>query len=984
MLEVFTIGGGEYIVNVLNAVAAWCGGGGFRSMLQVTLVMGFAYVLMVVAFTMDWRVWFRWFCSATLMYMCMIVPTTSVKVTDRVNPSLAPAVVANVPIGLAAIAAFTSQIGDWMTRTAETVFVMPADLQLSTNGFIYGARLYDKTRDYVFNDPRVRANVEEYYKQCLFYDFMLGFKNIKTVADSPDLWDAVGPGSPARGMKYFKTDLSTEIKTCQAGYTQLGLDIAGAADDGLNTEAHKAFPKMAQAAARAKLEADIPSISGAFHGTGQSAVTLFKQRALIETFMEARANLGDGDGDTFAVMRADEQARNTYVSISQQAMTWVPLLNIVLTVVFYAMFPVIFPLFLMPTTGVAAMKGYVTGFFYLAAWGPLYAVLHMFIMGRAMASMAATSDVGVTMASMSGIDAVNADTSTIAGFLLMSVPFIAAGMAKGAMGVAGNATSMLAPAQSAAEAAAVERTTGNYAYGNVSYQNMTANTVQRDQWNTASNYTAGASGFHARNNEGGTAHSYADGVGGYTVYDTGGAVSQLPWTFHIGQSATLEMRQAASRHREIAQQIGETLDRGYTTTERRFSGSESGHATSNGTDSRVTRAQAVGFGQFKGHTGGRSRTNERQESAADSTRVSTTSTHTDTTAESTTLDGRVSAGGTIGTGATPGASANLGGQVSASISKSGTVQDSKLESSEKGTTVTNSASESTRKTQDDNSGWRKSVDDTNTEARGKFDSNTDTNSTRRGHELSREERESLSRQQSEHLRKAEALDHLASYSQSNDWRLNENAMPIIQPLYEELRQSNTGMKIPDLMKVNLSGQERDARNWAIEKIITGLESDRVEEFRAAQGLTADVPRIQSKLSDSDGGPGLPRGNFPAPSSIGSAVDVAHGAGVAVKPGANIAHLDPRIRAAVPIVSEVASDLGLPKATITSGNDSRHVDGSRHYRNEALDFRGNNITRQQGEQWERAVRERLGPAYFVDYEYDPANPANRHLHVQLKD
>ncbi|MFT2525998.1 conjugal transfer protein TraG N-terminal domain-containing protein, partial [Escherichia coli] len=89
----------------------------------------------------------------------------------------------------------------------------------------------------------------------------------------------------------------------------------------------------------------------------------------------ARANLDAADGDTFAMLRADAQARNTYTSIAQQAMTWVPLLNIVLTVVFYAMFPVIFPLFLMPQTGPSALRGYVTGFFYLAAWGPLYVVL---------------------------------------------------------------------------------------------------------------------------------------------------------------------------------------------------------------------------------------------------------------------------------------------------------------------------------------------------------------------------------------------------------------------------------------------------------------------------------------------------------------------------------------------------------------------------------------------------------------------------------
>ena len=30
MVEVFTIGGGEYIVNTFNAIAAWTGGGGYR------------------------------------------------------------------------------------------------------------------------------------------------------------------------------------------------------------------------------------------------------------------------------------------------------------------------------------------------------------------------------------------------------------------------------------------------------------------------------------------------------------------------------------------------------------------------------------------------------------------------------------------------------------------------------------------------------------------------------------------------------------------------------------------------------------------------------------------------------------------------------------------------------------------------------------------------------------------------------------------
>ena len=40
MLEVFTVGGGEYLVNTFNAVAAWSGGGGYKSLIRVVMVMG--------------------------------------------------------------------------------------------------------------------------------------------------------------------------------------------------------------------------------------------------------------------------------------------------------------------------------------------------------------------------------------------------------------------------------------------------------------------------------------------------------------------------------------------------------------------------------------------------------------------------------------------------------------------------------------------------------------------------------------------------------------------------------------------------------------------------------------------------------------------------------------------------------------------------------------------------------------------------------
>lgn len=89
MVEIFTTGGGEYIVNVLNAVAAWTGAGGYKSLIQVAMVMGLALAVIVLAFNQDWRAWLNWFLGATLIYMCLMVPRMDVHVTDRVNPGLA-------------------------------------------------------------------------------------------------------------------------------------------------------------------------------------------------------------------------------------------------------------------------------------------------------------------------------------------------------------------------------------------------------------------------------------------------------------------------------------------------------------------------------------------------------------------------------------------------------------------------------------------------------------------------------------------------------------------------------------------------------------------------------------------------------------------------------------------------------------------------------------------------------------------------------
>jgi hypothetical protein len=174
-------------------------------------------------------------------------------------------------------------------------------------------------------------------------------------------------------------------------------------------------------------------------------------------------------------------------------MKWVPLLNVVLTVLFYALFPVLFPLFLLPKTGPVALKGYVTGFFYLAAWGPLFVILHMMLMYKGAADMSAvTGSNGLSLASFTGMADVNSDIGLLAGYLIASVPFLAGGVAKGAMAISHHATSYLNPSQNAAEEAAREASTGNVSLGNTSFENSSVLTRQFAQGTIAPSFTYGA------------------------------------------------------------------------------------------------------------------------------------------------------------------------------------------------------------------------------------------------------------------------------------------------------------------------------------------------------------------------------------------------------------------------------------------------------------------------------------------------------------
>lgn len=573
-VEVFTYGGGVYVNQVLNAVAAWSGAGGYASMLQVVMVLGLIMSTLIVAFNMNVKAWLNWFLISTLIYMALMVPKVDVVITDRIASSLPTSMVGNVPLGLGVLASFSSQIGDYLTQGAETVFGMPAGVRYSDGGMVWGSRLLEAAREVRIQDAEFAANMDEHFKMCVFYDIALGHKSMQTLGGAGDLWAAIGPGSPARAQRFLTRDEGTgvvtaDIRTCQSAYTTLEGQWAEALEDMKGPFSGIMYPDVDPATALSRFEAHLPSAHSYLMGVSKSASDTMKQALLINAMKQATHTMSGGSTvDVYAQTRAEVQTGTTYNTIAATAMKWVPVLHIILTALFYALFPILFPLFLLPGGGVMALKGYVTGFFYLAAWGPLFVILHMIMMTRASdTGTLLGGGLGMTLANSSGVAGIAEDVSTLAGYMIATIPFLAAGISKGAMAIGGQSASFLAPSQAAAAEAGREAATGNIGFGQTSFETSAFNNRTGNQWNTAPGYTGGAGFSSIRQENGQFTGSAADGT---NIIDARPAISSLPFTPQLSSELRGQFSTSAANSFSAGERVSNSASEAFGATMSKF------------------------------------------------------------------------------------------------------------------------------------------------------------------------------------------------------------------------------------------------------------------------------------------------------------------------------------------------------------------------------------------------------------------------------
>ena len=549
MYELFTLGGGTYLVDLLNAVAAITAGGAYVTLAQLAGIAGLGWILFRTAFGGSWKDNAKWILLFAAVWGAMIVPKATVRVVDRLDPALAPAVVANVPIGLALFASLTSQVGDGLTRLTEQAFALPNDLAYRRHGLIFGARLAAKATRLEITDAVFARNVRNYARQCVFPALLLGHVSADDLRESTDIWSlvtAAGPpsagASPARMVEFATrqpasgtgaTPVDRQVVTCRDAAGRLGAQWNAEIARAGVVFGRRIFPDARTGAlARAELLAALPAAHGFLIGASRSAAEIMRQQMVLNAVHDAGEQWAAEAGNAAALRayteaRAEAQTVSAYRAIGRQAETWVPLLRIVFECLYVGAFPMAVLLMLTPA-GTAIFRSYVTGLVWLQSWGPLYAVLHRIAMGEAAERMGAAAampggDIGISLVAQAGIRAVAADVAVMSGYLSMSVPFLAAALAYGLSKATVLATSVLAVGQDAASSAAHEGTTGNLSLANTGYDTHRFATLEGRQIRTSPHVDTGRYTGYA---PAGAAMTVTGD--GSVVADAGAATSRIP------------------------------------------------------------------------------------------------------------------------------------------------------------------------------------------------------------------------------------------------------------------------------------------------------------------------------------------------------------------------------------------------------------------------------------------------------------------------
>jgi len=570
-MEGYVYGGLDLYRDMFNAIAIMAGLSAVESLIRVTLLLGLAMVLFQAAFNQRPAMILQWFITAFVIFSITIFPKSTVVIHDRLQPS-APAVVDNVPLAVALVFSIASTAGDRATQSMETAFGDPDIQTFSGHGMVFGSRIMMELNRVRWMDETYNTNMQSFVSNCVYYELLDGTYSMNELRNETELLSfltAGNPPNPARSAPMIDEAGEETIVACPDLGNLLAGTASAVAERTEQLMARDLLPDQPDALALAMIRVDVEGAHQLLIDQSRDSTDIFVQAMMINSMregMDTFAAQAGVENSSYSQARADLQTRNTNLFSADLAHKWIPYLKIVLELIFYGMFPLMAPFFLLPGLGWSLIRSYFGGFVMLQAWPPLFVIMNKIMMtGAIVQSQAAAFDVmagadsaSITLFNMESLATVNSDIASIAGFMMSLTPVIASTLAFGVDKLAGQSESLLSTVRAGAQDAARAETTGDFSLGSTSFDTHRANQTFANQHHTSGSIDEGQLSQVLPG--GGRVMHTADGR---QVYDGSGAMSNTGIPVSMARAVGAELAQMSSQMSDYSQTQSEAASRSY-------------------------------------------------------------------------------------------------------------------------------------------------------------------------------------------------------------------------------------------------------------------------------------------------------------------------------------------------------------------------------------------------------------------------------------
>lgn len=504
--DIYTIGGGEIVYEVLKAVSLCLNGGGgvLRGLITIGCVSASVFVYyMFLAGNVEYIVK-KWALPVTIMLSFMFVPTMTVWVHDEVSQFHKK--LDHVPLGLGQFASHITTIGKAITSIVEQPFSLPDDLKYHKAGIVFGSDILEKAKEFKIVNQNFRENLKNFVGQCVKYDIMLNNKyTFDDLRDSADLWGLI-TSSPSRSRGIFWIPIEggkAQYVTCAGAVEKFNQEwknelnrvafslskkmFSGRAigHSSLQNKKFVMTPTLANVLKR-EFMANLQSTYSYLGDLASSAEEVLKQNIMINAMGDASSENSRASGNTisYAEMKSIVQQNYTFDTIGRLAAKVLPIMKAVIEALVYACFIFMIPLCMIPS-GYKFLMNWGATLIWINFWPPVYAILNfiMNIAARASTISEVGTNNGITISNIAGVAAANSEIKVLAGYLAISVPFICIALVKGVGNFVHLAGQMTGATTSAAGSAAGELISGNMSYGNINLGNSQVENISQLQRN---------------------------------------------------------------------------------------------------------------------------------------------------------------------------------------------------------------------------------------------------------------------------------------------------------------------------------------------------------------------------------------------------------------------------------------------------------------------------------------------------------------------